>query len=115
MTDTPISVPVEAETKQKAKQGRIIVRNLIFDMREHHLKKTFARFGKIESIDVPLNNTNNQNRGFGFIEFSAKQEAQAAITAMNDSLFKGRKITVEFSLPKASYETKVQHVLDNTN
>jgi len=30
-------------------------------------------------------------------------------------MFKGRPLTVEFSLPKASYETKVQHVLDNTN
>jgi hypothetical protein len=34
---------------------------------------------------------------------------------MNGSTFKGRPLTVEFSLPKASYETKVQHVLDNTN
>ncbi len=34
---------------------------------------------------------------------------------MNNSMFKGRSITVEFSIPKASYETKVQHVLDNTN
>ena len=59
MTEATITVPVEAEAKPKAKQGRIIVRNLIFDMREHHLKKAFSRFGKIESIDVPLNNTNN--------------------------------------------------------
>ena len=34
---------------------------------------------------------------------------------MHASTFKGRSLTVEFSLPKASYETKVQHVLDNTN
>lgn len=105
----------QAEERVKARQGRVIVRNLIFDMREQHLKKAFGRFGKIEAVDVPLNNSNNQNRGFGFIEFSAKNEALAAIAAMHESLFKGRKITVEFSLPKASYETKVQHVLDNTN
>lgn len=34
---------------------------------------------------------------------------------MNGKQFKGRNLTVEFSLPKASYETKVQHVLENTN
>lgn len=98
-----------------ARQGRIIVRNLVFDMRDKHLQKAFSKFGKIDSINVPLNNANNQNRGFGFIEFSSKGEAQAAITAMHNSTFKGRPLTVEFSLPKASYETKVQHVLDNTN
>ena len=84
-------------------------------MREKHLQKAFAKFGKIESIDVPLNSTNNQNRGFGFIEFSSKGEAQGAINAMHNMMFKGRSLTVEFSIPKASYETKVQHVLDNTN
>jgi RNA recognition motif-containing protein len=110
-----VGTDTAAEERGKARQGRVIVRNLIFDMREQHLKKAFGRFGKIEAVDVPLNNSNNQNRGFGFIEFSTKNEALAAITVMHNSLFKGRKITVEFSLPKASYETKVQHVLDNTN
>lgn len=103
------------ERPPPARQGRIIVRNLIFDMREKHLQKAFSKFGKIESIDVPLNMVNNQNRGFGFIEFSSKGEAQAAITAMHASTFKGRPLTVEFSLPKSSYEVKVQHVIDNTN
>jgi RNA recognition motif-containing protein len=119
MSDTimaeAVGTDTAAEERGKARQGRVIVRNLIFDMREQHLKKAFGRFGKIEAVDVPLNNSNNQNRGFGFIEFSTKNEALAAITVMHNSLFKGRKITVEFSLPKASYETKVQHVLDNTN
>jgi len=90
-----------------ARQGRIIVRNLVFDMRENHLDKAFKQFGKIESINVPLNNSNNQNRGFGFVEFANKADAQSAIDAMNGSKFKGRNLTVEFSLPKASYETKV--------
>jgi RNA recognition motif-containing protein len=44
-------------------------------MREKHLEKAFKQFGKIENINVPLNNTNTQNRGFGFIEFSTKAEA----------------------------------------
>ena len=121
MKETPVASVDQAETQEQrdrpppARQGRIIVRNLVFDMRDKHLQKAFGKFGKIESIDVPLNSTNNQNRGFGFIEFSSKGEAQGAINAMHNMMFKGRSLTVEFSLPKASYETKVQHVLDNTN
>jgi len=69
----------EPQTKRERpppmKQGRIIVRNLVFDMREKHLEKAFKGFGKIESINVPLNNTNNQNRGFGFVEFASKEDA----------------------------------------
>lgn len=76
-------------------------------MRENHLEKAFKQFGKIESINVPLNSVNNQNRGFGFVEFVSKTDAQSAIDGMNGKQFKGRLLTVEFSLPKASYETKV--------
>jgi len=36
-------------------RGRIIVRNLVFDMREVHIKKAFKSFGTIESVNVPLN------------------------------------------------------------
>jgi RNA recognition motif-containing protein len=44
-------------------------------MREKHLEKAFKQFGKIDSINVPLNNANNQNRGFGFVEFANKADA----------------------------------------
>lgn len=57
------------------KEGKVIVRNLGFDLRENHLTKEFAKFGKIVSVNVPLKNENNLNRGFGFIEFDTKEEA----------------------------------------
>jgi RNA recognition motif-containing protein len=55
-------VMAEQEKRERPppmRQGRIIVRNLVFDMREKHLQKAFSKFGKIDSINVPLNNTNN--------------------------------------------------------
>lgn len=38
-----------------------------------------------------------------------------AIKGMDGQMFKGRPLTVELSLPKNSYETKVQHLIENTN
>jgi len=35
------------------------------------------------SVNVPLKNETNTNRGFGFVEFSTKEEAMKAIIAMN--------------------------------
>ena len=42
-----------------AKAGRVIVRNLGFDLREKHLKSLFGKFGEIINIDVPLKSDNN--------------------------------------------------------
>ena len=95
-------------------EGRIIVRNLPFDLKEQHIKSPFEKFGKIVSVNVPLNNTNNLNKGFAFVEFESKADAVKAIEAMNGKQFKGRAVALEFSLPKTRYETKIQHILENT-
>jgi len=92
----------------------VILRNLPFDLKENHLRPHFAKFGNILSIDIPLNNTNNLNRGFVFIEYESKADAQKAIDAMNGQKFKGRTVALEFSLPKGKYEKKVQHIVENT-
>lgn len=48
------------EPKQSTeKEGKIIIRNLGFDLREKHLKSLFDKFGEIVGVNVPLNNTNN--------------------------------------------------------
>ena len=54
-----------------------------FDIKAPNLVKAFSKFGLIRDVNVPLNNETNQSRGFGFIEFTDKEEAQKAITEMN--------------------------------
>jgi len=96
------------------KQGKIIVRNLIFDMREKHLQTAFKKFGTIVEVNVPLDVAKNQNRGFAFLEFETREMASNAISAMNGSKFKGRNLTVEFSVPKVDYEKRIDNIVANT-
>jgi len=74
--DTPTAVQSEQAKENErlpdAKAGRVIIRNLGFDLREKHLKNLFSKFGEIVNVNVPLNSTDNRSRGFGFIEFSTK-------------------------------------------
>ena len=64
---------------------------------------------------MPLNPASNQNRGFGFIEFQKREDAQSAITAMHNAKYKGRNLTVEFSVPKGSYENRINQIVEHTN
>lgn len=98
-----------------AKAGKVIVRNLIFDLREKHLTAVFKKYGLIKDVSVPLNPSTNTNRGFGFVEFETREEATNAIAEMNGSKFKGRNLTVEFSVPKESYEKRIDNILGATN
>ena len=109
---------LETAKKERAppeKQGKIIVRNLGFDLREKHLKACFGKFGTIVDSSVPLKAATNTNRGFGFVEFATRQEAVAAIAAMNGQKFKGRPLSVELSVTKASYEKRITTLMEHTN
>ena len=62
-----------------------------------------------------MNAEKGVNRGFGFIEFSSKGEAQKAIETMNNQPWKGRTLALEFSVPKGSYESKIVKIVEHTN
>ena len=49
------------------KKGRLIVRNINFDLREKHLRILFQKFGKLTDVNVPVKPENNLNKGFGFV------------------------------------------------
>ena len=73
--DTPKDDTKKDREDMRQHMGRIIVRNLAFDLREKHVKAAFLGLGrhcKIESINIPLNQKNNQNRGFAFVEFETR-------------------------------------------
>jgi len=119
MDDTTKPEPVSKKTfdpKEKAPRvGRIIVRNIHFDMADAHLEKTFKKFGPVLEVSVPKKDNSNLNRGFAFVEFATKEEAQSAVTAMHNQKWKGRTLGVEFSVPKGHYEHKIDHIVEHTN
>ena len=74
-------------------------------------------YGKVIEASVPKkeDSAHNHNRGFGFVEFENREVAQKAVDALNNKDWKGRKITVDFSVPKLSYEHKISKVVEHTN
>ena len=113
--DRATAIKEAKERAPRAKAGKLIVRNLVFDIKDKHLTAAFKKYGKIFAVNVPLNPTNNQNRGFAFVEFEDREAASNAITEMNGSKYKGRNMTVEFAVPKESYEKRLDAIVESTN
>lgn len=96
-------------------EGRIILRNIPFDIKDAHLKPTFSAFGPLLSINMPIHQSNpNLNRGFAFLEFEKKDDAQKAVDSFNGKKYKGRTIAVEFSVSKERYEKRVQKIVEHS-
>lgn len=82
---------VEAEPEIDAR--RLFVRNLPFSADEDDLRQSFAPFGTIEEIHMPLDDT-KRKKGFGFVTFATTTEASAARDALDEQIFQGRVLHI---------------------
>jgi cold-inducible RNA-binding protein len=73
---------------------KLYVGNLAFTIGNNELEKLFAPHGKVRSAEVITERDTGRSKGFGFVEMSSDQEAQAAIAALNGKEIEGRSVTV---------------------
>ncbi|XAR56187.1 hypothetical protein NMG60_11036565 [Bertholletia excelsa] len=72
---------------------KLIVRNVAFEATERDLRQLFSPFGQIKSLRLPMRFGNH--RGFGFVEYVTKQEAQNAFQALSNTHLYGRHLVLE--------------------
>lgn len=63
--------------------GRLVVRNLGFEVSIPDLRTVFARFGALHSITLPVDPVTFVPRGFAFIYYLSKSSAEKALEAVN--------------------------------
>lgn len=78
----------------------IYVGNLPWEIQEEDLRKSFEEFGQVASATIIKDKFTNKPRGFGFVEMPEKEEAAAAIKALNGKELKGRPMKVNEAKPK---------------
>jgi RNA recognition motif-containing protein len=78
----------------------IYVGNLSPEASEEDLRKMFEAFGQVTSVAIIKDKFSGEARGFGFVEMSSKDEAQAAITGLSGKELKGQTLTVNEARPR---------------
>lgn len=79
----------------------IYVGNLAREVTEDDLLQAFGQFGGVSSASIIKDKFSGEPRGFGFVEMPSKEEAQAAMSALNGKDLKGRSLTVNEARPKS--------------
>jgi RNA recognition motif-containing protein len=64
------------------------------------LEEMFAAFGSVQSAQIVMDRDTGRSKGFGFVEMSSDQEAQAAINGLNGKEAGGRSLTVNEARPR---------------
>jgi RNA recognition motif-containing protein len=73
---------------------RLFVGNLPYETSEAELRQHFAAVGSLSHVFLPVDRETGRPRGFAFVEFLDKAQADAAITRLNNQPFKGRMLSV---------------------
>lgn len=79
---------------------RLYCGNLSYNVTGSDLEKMFSEFGTVTSADVISDRESGRSKGFGFVEMSTDEEAQAAIDGLDQQDHDGRKLNVNEARPR---------------
>jgi len=78
---------------------KLYVGQLPYSTTDDELKDLFSPHGTVESAKVIMDRETGRSKGFGFVEMSTEDEANAVIKAMDQQEVGGRKINVSIARP----------------
>ena len=80
--------------------ARLFVGNLPYSANETDVQNFFSNAGfSVDSVDVMRDRFSGEARGFGFVEITDENQAQAAIQSCNGKELMGRAVVVNEARP----------------
>lgn len=79
---------------------KLYVGNLGYDVNGQDLEQVFGEHGTVDSASVITDRDTGRSKGFGFVEMSSDDEAQAAISALDGKDLQGRAMKVNEAKPR---------------
>jgi RNA recognition motif-containing protein len=73
---------------------KVYVGNLSPESTEQQLRDLGAPFGRLDSVALIMDKATGKAKGFGFLEYGADTEGNAAISGLNGKEIGGKTLTV---------------------
>ncbi|KAK2407120.1 eukaryotic translation initiation factor 3 subunit G [Trifolium repens] len=87
---------------QQKDENSVRVTNLSEDTTEPDLHELFRPFGSISRVYVAIDKTTHMSRGFGFVSFVSREDAQRAINKLNGYGYDNLILKVEWAAPRTT-------------
>lgn len=81
-------------------QNRLYVGGISFNTSQNELSDAFSQAGTVTSAMIVMDRVTGRSKGFGFVDMSNEEEAQAAIDMWNGKELGGRRLTVNIARPR---------------
>ncbi|KAI4344951.1 hypothetical protein L6164_012126 [Bauhinia variegata] len=82
--------------------SNLFIGGLSYGVDDQSLRDAFASFGDVVEARVITDRDTGRSRGFGFVNFSSKESASSALSAMDGQELNGRSIRVNYANDRPS-------------
>ncbi|XP_015085569.1 eukaryotic translation initiation factor 3 subunit G-like [Solanum pennellii] len=90
------------EMRRRNEENSVRVTNLSEDTREADLLELFRPFGHVSRVYVAIDQKTGMSRGFGFVNFVNREDAERAINKLNGYGYDNLILRVEWAAPRAT-------------
>ncbi|GAV70317.1 RRM_1 domain-containing protein/eIF3g domain-containing protein [Cephalotus follicularis] len=91
-----------SDMRRRNEENSVRVTNLSEDTREPDLLELFRPFGPVSRVYVAIDQKTGMSRGFGFVNFVNKEEAERAINKLNGYGYDNLILRVEWATPRTN-------------
>ncbi|KAI0078426.1 hypothetical protein K474DRAFT_1593990 [Panus rudis PR-1116 ss-1] len=88
--------PTGEDGKVKSKTTKMIVKNVPFEATKKDIRELFGSHGQLKSVRLPKR-FDHRSRGFAFLEFLTRHEAENAYAALKHTHLLGRHLVLEWA------------------
>ena len=85
----------------KADKRRLYVGGLADGVDEAFLQASFIPFGELTMVSIPVDQSTQEHKGFGFVSFALEEDAAAAADNMHQADLLGRSLVVNIAKAQA--------------
>ncbi|RUS12866.1 hypothetical protein BC938DRAFT_478369, partial [Jimgerdemannia flammicorona] len=86
---------ISGSDTERRESTTIYVGNLPYSFRERDVADLFERYGRLRKVTVLMDNFTSRNKGFAFVEFEDRRDAEDAFDMYNSYSVEGRRLKLD--------------------